>query len=256
MKGFLKIWFVVAAWFIVTGVSGSNTAQLNQKFVIYFLSGDMTGWKQTVDSLRQTRLDAATELVLLYGEYGLIGNYLGAKQMELAEAELPFFEARIDKALKRQPNDATLHAFSAALIAYKIALQPWKAPFYSRSHSENLRKAIQFGGNLGLPLVEQGNSLYFRPSLFGGDKQASVAFYERAFEYYRHRERQHWMYYNVGAWLAQVYVRQGNKRKAEMLYLQLLKEAPGFKWVKDDLLPALRAGKNGPDYFSGQETQK
>lgn len=256
MKEWFKICFFVAAWFVVTGMVENNVARLNQKFVSFFLSGDMTGWKQTVDSLRLTRLDSETELVLLYGEYGLIGNYLGAKQMELAREELPHFESRLEKALKKRPNDGTLHAFSAALVAYKIALQPWKAPFYSRTHSENLRKAIQFGGNLGLPLVEQGNSLYFRPSLFGGDKEASVAFYERAFQYYRLRERQHWMYFNVGAWLAQVYARQGNRRKAETLYLQLLKEAPGFKWVRDDLLPALRAGKSGPDYFSEEEMPK
>ncbi len=51
------------------------------------------------------------------------------------------------------------------------------------------------------------------------------------------------MYYNVGAWLGQVYAKQGEKLKAEKILLQLLKDAPDFKWVKDDLLPALKPGK-------------
>jgi tetratricopeptide (TPR) repeat protein len=106
--------------------------------------------------------------------------------------------------------------------------------------------AIKFGANFGLPLVEQANSLYFRPYILGGDKVASVRYYERAFAYYKQSDRNHWMYYNVGAWLGQVYIKQSQYNKAEVLLTQLLHEAPDFKWVKDELLPLLlREKRNG-----------
>ena len=158
-------------------VNGNNVERLDAKFKTLYLTGNMVLWKQVVDSLRLTKTDAQTEMVLLYAEYGLIGNYLGAKQQDLAKVEIPLFEKRIEQALKRRPNDAVLHAFSAALVAYKIGLQPWKAPFYTRSHTENLRKAIELGPELGLPLVEQANSLYFRLALFGEDKVSVVEYY-------------------------------------------------------------------------------
>ncbi len=234
---------------ISISAAGSNVEHLNSRFREFYLTGNMKAWKQTVDSLRLVELDNAKELVLLYAEYGLIGHYIGSKQQELARVELPIFEMRIENALKRLPGDANLYAFSAAMVAYKIALQPWKAPFYIFSHSEYLRKAAELSVNLGLPLVEQGNALYFKPSLVGGDRAESVKYYERAFEFYKENCRNHWMYYNVGAWLAQVYANQNQKEKAEVLYLQLLKEAPEFKWVKEDLLPALKAGKKAYGYF-------
>jgi len=246
----MKLIIILTLLTFSTIVNGNNVERLDVKFKSLYLTGNMVLWKQAVDSLRLTKTDTQTEMVLLYAEYGLIGNYLGAKQQDLAKVEIPLFEKRIEQALKRRPNDAALHAFSAALVAYKIGLQPWKAPFYSRSHTENLRKAMELGPELGLPLVEQANSLYFRPSLFGGDKARAVEYYEKAFEFFKKNNRNHWMYYNVGAWLGQVYAKQGQTSKAETMYLQLLKEAPNFKWVKEDLLPTLRAGKNSPDYFN------
>lgn len=245
----MKRIIILCLLFSALFVKGSSQEQLNSRFRELYLTGNMIVWKQKVDSLRLRNLDVATEQVLLYAEYGLIGHYLGSKQQALARVEIPFFESRLENALKRRPNDANLYAFSAALMAYKIALQPWKAPFYSRSHNEYLRKAKEYGPNMGLPLVEQANSLYFRPSLFGGDKPESVKYYQQAFEFFKKNGRNHWMYYNVGAWLGQVYANQGQRDKAEAVYLQLLKEAPEFKWVKNELLPALQTGKGSPDYF-------
>ena len=235
-------------WMMAGALWGNSVSLLNKQFVDFYLKGDMVGWKQTIDSLRTVRLDAATERVLLFAEYGLIGNYIGRGSEAEAKAEIPHFEARIERALVRRPNDGELYAFSAALVAYRIALQPWRALFLGHSHNDQLERAVQLSPSKGLPLVEQANSLFFRPSFAGGDKQLAIAAYEKAFDYYKNYQYDHWMYYNVGAWLAQAYAGEGDKARAEKLYLQLLQEAPNFSWVKDELLPELRKGKT-PNYF-------
>ncbi|GAO31450.1 tetratricopeptide repeat protein [Geofilum rubicundum] len=244
----MRYFWLLIVWMMLGSAWSNNVSSLNKQFVDYYLSGDMVAWKQTMDSLRRVNLDAATERVLLYAEYGLIGHYIGRGSEDLAKAEVPLFEARIEKALSRRPNDGELHAFSAALVAYRIALQPWRAPFLGHSHTDKLERAVELSPSKGLPLVEQANSLYFRPSFVGGNKQKAMAAYEKAFRYYKNFQRDHWMYYNVGAWLAQAYAGEGDKARAEKLYLQLLQEAPNFSWVKDELLPALRKGKT-PNYF-------
>jgi tetratricopeptide (TPR) repeat protein len=240
-------WLLVF-WMMASSVWGNSVSTLNQKFVDFYLNGDMVGWKQTIDSLRRVQLDAATERVLLFAEYGLIGNNIGRGSEAEAKAEIAYFEARIERALARRPNDGELYALSAALVAYRIALQPWRAPFLGHSHTENLEKAVRLSPSKGLTLVEQANSLFFRPSFVGGNKQQAIDAYERAFEYYKKYQHDHWMYYNVGAWLAQAYAEYGDKTRAEKLYLQLLQEAPNFSWVKDELLPELRKGQT-PTYF-------
>lgn len=235
-------------------ISGASVEQLNRRFTNYFLSGDISAWKALVDSLRLHRLGADKEKVLLYAEYGLVGNYVGARRNDEARVELGFFENRVSEALRRRPNDADLHAFAAASVAFKIALSPWRAPFLSRSHNENVQRAVQLGPALGLPLTEQANSLYFRPAIVGGNKSEALKHYEGAYRYYKAQMPDHWMCYNVGAWLGQVYANQGMAAKAEAIYLELLQKAPDFKWVKDELLPDVRAGKVPENaFFEGIE---
>ncbi|MDG5799943.1 hypothetical protein QA597_06170 [Marinilabiliaceae bacterium ANBcel2] len=223
--------------------SADNIRELNNKFKVYFLAGDIPAWKEAVDSLRNAPLNKDSERVLLYAEYGLIGNYIGAKRKSEARVELPFFETRLEKALSRYPNDGELYAFLAASVAYNIALQPLSAPFLSSTHTNNIQKALELSPDMGLPLVEQANSLYFRPALVGGDKEKSIEVYEKAFNFYHNNKPGHWMYYNVGAWLGQVYANQGYEQKAEAIYEYLLVTAPDFLWVKDELLPQLQEGK-------------
>lgn len=102
----MKLIIILTLLTFSTIVNGNNVERLDAKFKSLYLTGNMVLWKQAVDSLRLTKTDAQTEMVLLYAEYGLIGNYLGAKQQGLAKVEIPLFEKRIEQALKRRPNDA------------------------------------------------------------------------------------------------------------------------------------------------------
>lgn len=247
-RGFVG-WFLGVMFLVGTVAFGQGAASLNRRFTDFYLGGQMELWQVLVDSLRKVPLDAEEERVLLFAEYGLLGADIGAKRSEAAWKNLPFFERLIQKQLATAPDNGEWHAFSAALIAYRIALEPWKAPFLSRSHTAALEKALALQPRAGLPLVEQANSWYFRPSLVGGDKAKALKAYEQAFSYYKRFEREHWMYYNVGAWLGQAYLQQGQRQKAEALYLQLLKEAPDFTWVRDELLPELQQGKNPNWHF-------
>jgi len=234
---------------LATSFFGSNISELNDRFIHFYLKGNMVSWKHTVDSLRSAPRDAATERVLLFAEYGLIGNYIGSGKKDEAEDEISIFENRIERVLKSNPLNGELYAFSAALVAYRIALSPWRAPFLGPSHTQELEKAVRFSSAKGLPLVEQANSLFFRPAFVGGDKKLAVDFYKRAFNYYKNSEPNHWMYFNVGAWLAQAYAQTGEIAKAEELYLQLLQQAPDFIWVRDELLPELRQGNISNNFF-------
>jgi tetratricopeptide (TPR) repeat protein len=226
---------------VSSSIVASKSGELESRFKDFYLRGEMVLWQQLVDSLRNSNLDFETERELLFAEYGLIGNYLGTNNYDAARSQLPFFEKRIASLIAKYPKNGELYAFSAASVGYNIALQPLRAPFLSRNHTDNIRKALELSPNNGMPLVEQANSLYFRPTLVGGNKNASVAYYERAFSYFRIHRPNHWMYYNVGAWLGQVYANMGDKKKAYQMYSLLLKQAPNFKWVKDDLLPGLNA---------------
>jgi tetratricopeptide (TPR) repeat protein len=221
-----------------------NSYELQCCFKELFIRGDMRTWKTVVDSLRRCKLDDASEMVLLQAEYGLIGNLIGTDQDAAAKTEINRFEKHLQRMLKQQPANATLHAYRAALVGFQINFQIWRAPILGPDNGRWVDSANKWRKNEPLPLVEKGNSLYFRPAFVGGNKKEAIKLYEKAFEIYSDDKACNWMYYSIGTWLGQAYVKQGNKTKAEQIYLKLLETAPDYLWVKNELLPKVKSGES------------
>jgi tetratricopeptide (TPR) repeat protein len=216
-----------------------NSVELKKQFKQLFLNGKMEPWKKLVDSLQNIPLTETENEVLLYSEYGLIGYLIGKGEKKQAKIELEKFKNHIADRLSLKPHDATLHAFKAASVGFSIWLQPWKAVYMGSENKSAVDNALLYHKAEPMPLFEWANSLYFRPAFVGGNKPKSVELFKRVLEIYKHSDHENWMYYNVYAWLGQVYARQGEKEVARQFYLEILKEAPGFNWVKNDLLPDL-----------------
>lgn len=237
----LLLFFFVFESFVVFS---QNAEQLNCRFQQLYFSGDMKTWGKVIDSLRQQTLDQEKRMVLLYAEYGYIGNLLGNDQDSEAKKEMVKYERRLEEAIKQSPDNGVLYALSAANVGFKIGLQVWKAPVLGKENGARVKKAIQLSPDQALPWIELANSLYFRPAFVGGNKPLAITYYEKALALYKKQGGCNWVYYNLGAWLGQAYAKQGRKDRAEAMYRQILSEAPNFDWVKNELLPDLLKGKS------------
>jgi tetratricopeptide (TPR) repeat protein len=238
MKNQLIVLFVLSI-FPCWGYSQTVDCRFEQ----LFLSGNMVKWEQVVDSLQKTKLSEPDEEALLFAHYGLIGYLLGKDQKDKAEIRIAQFEKQLIKYLKREPNNANYLAFDAALVGFKIGVSPWKAIFLGEQSNKKIEKALKYRKDEILPLTEQANSLYFRPAIVGGDKKKAKALYEEVFRIHSSNPNCNWRYYSIGSWLGQVYTKLGETQKAREIYLSLLKKAPNFLYVKNELLPQLEQGK-------------
>lgn len=228
--------------FVIAKVSGQEPNKLDCRFYKLYLSGNMNMWDSVVDSLNHKLLSPAEEKSLLIAEYGLIGYYMAQSQKDEASGVIRYFERRLHKMIDREPENATLHALDAALTGFKIGLKPWIAPFVNSEHQEQIANAFKYRKNESLPFVEKANSLYFRPSFVGGDKEEAKKAYEQAFSILRNKKHCNWLYLYVGSWLGQVYTKLDEPRKAMQIYLELLDVAPDFQYVRDELIPQLESG--------------
>ncbi len=227
---------------IFTKVSGQEPNQLDCRFYNLYLNGNMNMWDSVVDSLYLERLTPVQEESLMLAEYGLIGYHFSQENKDEASEVMGHFERRLEKWLKRNPENATFHALNAALTGFKIGLNPIIAPFVNSEHKEQIANALKYRVGEPLPLIEKANSLYFRPSIVGGDKEEAKKVYEQAFSILRSEKHCNWLYLYVGSWLGQVYTKLDEPRKAKQVYLELLDVAPDFQYVKDELLPQLESG--------------
>lgn len=235
------VFFIVL--YLLPFISFSNSNDIRCRFTSFLLKGDMASWEVMVDSLQKRNLDKAEDDVLLHAEYALTGYLFSQDKKKEAGIIMSKFEAHLENKMIRYPNTANYHAFKAALYGFKIAMAPWKAPFYSFSHQREVEKANQLRKDEALPLIEQANSYYFRPSFFGGDKVKAMLYYEKAFKILSKSPQCNWVFFNNGAWLGQLYTKLGYRDKAIATYHYVLEQNPDFQYIRDELLPQLERGE-------------
>ncbi len=99
------------------------------------------------------------------------------------------------RALDGLPDEATCHsarelALLAALWAYRAADAPaWRLPAYGRRSDGLLRRARALDPDDPFVLLVDGQSLLFRPALFGGDTEAALDRFVALRDELRRRER-------------------------------------------------------------------
>ncbi|MDA3879682.1 MAG: hypothetical protein PF436_04775 [Prolixibacteraceae bacterium] len=242
----MKNLYTIILLALVVFVSLPSIAQyteLDCRFYELYKKGDMRTWNLVVDSLYSERLSLSHDYTLLLAEYGLIGYHLSQGERKEASRLLKRFEKHLEKRMKSEPQSANLHALNSAMLGFKIGVKPWLAPFVNSDQNDAIANALDYRKNEAMPLVEKANSLYFRPSFVGGDRDKSVGVYEQAFEILEKEKTCNWVYLNIGSWLGQVYTKYEQPQKAKQIYLKLLEDAPDFKYVKDELLPQLESGQ-------------
>ena len=240
----IRIVFVLVLTLISFVVNAQTSKDLNCKFVDLYIQGNMAGWEKTVDSLQLVKLNRVDGDVLLVAQYGLIGYFLSQQDKVSAEKVVKKYENHLNQKMEQYPNNANYHALKAAMYGFKIGISPWKAPYYSYLHQREVDKALQLRKqHEALPIIEQANSYYFRPMFVGGDKNKALLAYEKAQRIIENDPNCNWLLLSNGSWLGQVFTKLGHPEKAKSTYLSLLQRAPGFQFVKNELLPQLERGE-------------
>jgi tetratricopeptide (TPR) repeat protein len=242
-----KYRFVILLVSLSIVASAQNNFQ--QKVYESFISGDMEGWKNSIDQMENRKSDNGTFLSELVNyEYGYIGWCLGNNEKKQAKFYLEQMENNLKKLKNIEGATALYHAYMSAYYGFRIGLSPWRAPFWgpkSMEHAENALAAdsLNFQAN-----TEMGNIWNHMPALFGGSDEKALTYYKKAMDVFEKNEFQpeykKWLYLNIVATTGQIEYEQKNYSKALQLYQKALKIEPKFKWVKNELLPELNNEMN------------
>lgn len=207
-----------------------------------FITGDMNEWKTTMNvfAIRSTTDAQKIELINYY--YGYVAYEIGIGKKEEAKIYLNKGETLIDALLKTNASKADLYAYKAAFIGFKIGISPLKAPFIGKSSIENAKKAMELDATSVQANIERGNILYYSPSAFGGNKTEAKKYYLKAIELFEANSantKDNWLYLSLMTSLAKIYTEEGKNKEAKTLYEKILAIEPSYKYVKDELYPAI-----------------
>lgn len=197
--------------------------------------GDMSPWPNLIaemENVKSTELAWQTEMVKAM--YGLIGYEIGAKNKDLARVYVNKADDYLDKLLDKYPDNAQLHAIDGAVYGYKIALAPYKAPFLGPKSMWHIDKAIELDPSEPMGYIEQGNSLQYRPAIFGGDKNEALECYQKALKlmFAQSDLKCNWQHLLLRAFILKSLYELNRTKEAETFLESMKKDYGSMDWIK------------------------
>ncbi len=241
-KYITRILLVISVLLFSLQLSFSQSSYRDLMYKAYS-RGKMDKWYQLMHvcekNANQHNLEEQLELISYY--YGYTAWLINAKKYDTAEKYIEKTEIIIDKLLIKSPKNATLHAYKGAFIAFEIGVSSYKAVYLGRKSVAFIDKSLALDPENIQGNIEKGNSLYYCPPVFGGNKKDAIKYYIRAVNSF---EKQglvvnNWMYINTMTALGQAYEATNQIQKAKTCYEKIIRIFPNFMWVEEELYPDL-----------------
>lgn len=215
--------------------------QSNKTIYQSYITGDMTRWKNAMDSIEDvTNITNKEKLDLINYQYGYIAWCIEKEKIREAEKYINKSEKLITQLEQRRYSLSILYAYKAALIGFKIGISPYKAPFIG-SESINLAKqAVTSDSTNTLGYIQLGNIAYYSPKMFGGSKKKAMLYYLKALKLMENDPNKRdygWNYLNLLSNIINGYFELNQLEKANFYCLKTLSVEPNFEWVKNKLYP-------------------
>jgi len=239
MKRTLLFTFIL---FIATSAADAQ----NKDFYDAYVGNRMDIWKTQMDKLEMAGrgIQSYDDLLdLTVAQYGYIAYCMSMEQKKKAKEYVLKAEVNAKKMLRHDPEWARVHALLGAIYGFKAGQAPYMAPVLGIRAGREINKAFDLDKEDPHIWMEKGNVDLYKPAIFGGNKYDAIDYYLRAidlFEKDKDKISESWLYLNTLSGLATAYVRTDQIKKADQIYLKLLKVEPEFKWIADDVYPKFR----------------
>ena len=248
MKIRMKWWAVAVMVYMPLMLSGSGQAGGDcSSCAVYrgYISGDMQAWAKGMAELQASYNREGSSCVmysLAEARYGYAGFLLGTGDKDAARPLIDAFEKDIESLAAYPEYRAETEAFRISLLGFRMALNPARAVTLGPRALKQLQAAMEVGSGSASVWIEKANSEAHMPAFAGGSKEKAAASFREAirlFEADPQLSGCNWRYLNAMVLLGQLLEKMEDYTGAREAYRRALKREPGFKWVRDELLPAV-----------------
>lgn len=230
----LKRAILAALLFSVLTLTAQTSEEWSCRLQQLYTQGLQEKWPEAIGQMALVHeRDVEQKMLLASARYGYIGMLLAKKQKTEAKKVLTILEEELEALQKQFPTNTRVMSMRAGLVGYRIAINPLKAPFLGPESGRLLHTAAALNSNCPYVLAEQGNSLFFRPALFGGDKKKALVHWQKASQIFaRQGNTCNWFAVHVRVMIAKAYETLGDDDTAKQQKETLKKEFPMMRWVK------------------------
>ncbi len=182
-----------------------------------------------------------------YANYSLV-NLPSEKESSEQNADAGI--AALEEAIKLEPAFADAHALLGSLYGQKAAGGMMAGMKYGQKSAVTMERAITLQPKNPRILLLEGVSLFFKPAMWGGDKQKALGNLQRACDLAekgacaaKEATMPDWGHADVFAWKGVMFAKsdEADTDNAKAAYERALQLQPNYAWVKYVLLPKLGA---------------
>jgi len=210
-----------------------------------YITGDMQAWAKGMAEL-QERFNREPGSCVMYAlaeaRYGYAGYLLGTGDRDAARTLIDAFEKDIERLAAYPEYRAETEAFRISLLGFRMALNPARAVTLGPKALKQLQIAMDAGSKSASVWIEKANSEAHMPAFAGGSKEKAAASFREAIRLFEADARLsgcNWRYLNTMVLLGQLLEKMEDFTGAHDAYQRALRREPGFRWVRDELLPAV-----------------
>ena len=200
-----------------------------------YRAGNMAPWPGLIDEMAKVNsTDIAWQTEIIKAMYGLVGYEFGLHDKEVARTYVNKADVYLDNLLEKYPRNAQLHSLAGAFYGYKIALAFYKAPFLGPKSMYHMDKAIELDPAEPMGYIEKGNSLQYRPAVFGGDKLEALKFYRKALALIEAKpvSKCDWQHMLLRAFILKNLYETNQTAEAEAFLAAMQKDYGSMVWIK------------------------
>ena len=167
---------IVLSTLLISMQLGFAQSPYSESIYKAYSRGKMDKWYELMDAceknINPNSLEEQLELISYY--YGYTAWLIGAEKFDTAEEYIEKSEEIIDHFLDESPENATLIAYKGAYIAFSIGVSNLRAIYLGSKSIGYIDKALEIDPDNIQGNIEKGNSMFYRPLMFGGDKNEAV----------------------------------------------------------------------------------
>ncbi len=237
-----KYSLIIVLFLVLFGsnLKGSNKGEIYNAYI----NNKMLVWKGIIDQLQDTPQKGDTlVLELINYQYGYIGWCIGKNNKDEAQEYLKLVEGNLKSLETRKFASSKIAGYKSALYGFRIGLNPFTAPFIGPKSSACAKEAVALDPQDFFGYIQLANVQFHAPALVGGSKQEALKNYLKAkalMEKNNQAEvREDWNYLGLMISISKTYEEMNNYEQAKLIYEEILKTEPQFKWVRDELYPQL-----------------
>ena len=220
---------------LVASAQKKDLAYYQCAFFESYRAGNMTPWPALIDEMESEKsTDVIWQTEILKAMYGLVGYEFGLHDKETARTYVDKADVLLDNLLEKYPRNAQLHSLAGAFYGYKIALAFYKAPFLGPKSMEHIDKSIKLDPSEPMGYIEKGNSLQYRPAVFGGDKIEALKFYQKALALMetKNDSKCNWQQMLLRAFILKNLYETNQNAAAETFLAAMQKDYGSMVWIK------------------------